>query len=207
MFRKNSIFVKILIPIIIILILQPVLIGTVLFAYGIFNSLDDSAIESLSNNAENRSLILADKMVSAWSGLDRLELDVINILDDFLAEERLLLTNIIGNNAMETQILELLSAPLINALRQTTATGIFLFFGSDDAGEEAISLNGLYYHRPDPLITSPDNSDLMLLAGPQEIARKNRISTDSCWQGKFSFSPGQPHSWKAFTELQEIAKG
>jgi len=205
MFRRNSIFVKILIPLIIILLLQPILIGSVLFAYGVFNSLDESAIDSLHSNAINRNLVLTDKMVSAWSNLDRLEYNVINILDDFLSSERLLLNNVIGNDHIETQILGLLSEPLINALRQTTASGAYVYFGTDSINE-AVALNGLYYRKNDPLLSAPDNSDLLLLRGPEEIANANNISIDNYWQKMFSFSPEFPENWNTFFEPQEAAR-
>jgi len=205
MVRRNSIFVKILIPIIIIIILQPVLIGTVLFAYGVFDSLDESAVDSISNNAENQSLVLTDKMVSAWANLDRLEFDVINILDDFIANERLLLTNIIGNRPMEIQLLGLLSDSLLNALRQTTATGAFVYF-VNDTRDEAVVLNGLYYRNMDPLTYLPDNSDLLLLRGPEEIAGAKRIPLDHFWQERFSFSPDYPDNWDAFNKPLSAAR-
>ncbi|MCL2821324.1 MAG: ATP-binding protein [Oscillospiraceae bacterium] len=205
MFRRNSIFVKILIPIIIIIILQPFLISSVLFVYGIFGSLDESAVDSISNNAENRSLVLSDKMVSAWSNLDRLEFDVINTLDDFMAGERLLLTNVIGNSAAEVQLLRLLSDPLINTLRQTTATGAYIYF-IDDSNDDSTSLNGLYYRNPDPLTLSPDNSDLLLLRGPVDIAGSKRIPLDIFWQGKFSFTPEYPDNYKTFNEPYTAAR-
>ncbi|MCL2627957.1 MAG: ATP-binding protein [Oscillospiraceae bacterium] len=195
MFRRNSIFVKILIPIVIILILQPIFISSVLFAYGINNSLDENAIESISSNAENRSLVLTDKMTSAWSNLDKLEFDLINILDDYIADERLLLTDIIGNNTAETKLLGFLSEPLINALRQTTASGAFIYFGSDIV-DETVNLNGLYYQRIDSLApASPDNLDLVLLRGSEEIAKTARISLHRFWQETFSFSSEHPDNW------------
>ena len=204
MLRKNSIFIKILIPILVIMILQPILISVVLFVYGITRSLDESAIESISNSAVNRNLVLTDKMVTSWSSLDRFEFEVINTLDDFINDERLLLTNIIGNDVMETRLLDYLSEPLINALRQTTATGAFIYFGNDN-GEEVVKLNGLYYHKPDPFVSSLDNSDLLLLRGSADIARKNRIVTDEYWQEMFSFSPEDHENWRTFIEPQMAA--
>jgi len=198
MFKNSSIFTKIMIPIIIIMILQPLLIGSVLFGFGIINSLDENAIESINNNAANRSSVLSDIMVSSWSNLDKFEYDVINTFDNFLAEERLLLTDVLGSR-MEVQLLELLSEPLINALRQTTATGAFVYI-VNNYSDTSVKFDGLFYRTEDPLTTSPDNSDLMLLIGPAEVARQNRISFDRFWQSAFTFSPEHSDNWKTFHE-------
>ena len=61
MFKKKSIFIKILIPVIIIMLLQTALIGSILFGYGIVDSLNEGAIDNIRGNAENRSLVLAIK--------------------------------------------------------------------------------------------------------------------------------------------------
>jgi len=168
-------------------------------SYGILSSLDESAIESINNNAINRNHVITDKMTSAWSNLDWLEYNTIRTLDDYLANERLLLTNVIGNNSAESQLLEHLSESLINALRQTAATGAFVYFGYEDA-DETLTFNGLYYRKKDPLIYAPENSDLLMLRGPVEIARKNNISVDSLWQEMFTFSPEYPNNWDTFIE-------
>jgi signal transduction histidine kinase/GGDEF domain-containing protein/ActR/RegA family two-component response regulator len=187
------------------MLLQTVLIGSFLFAYGIIGSLDESAVESIRSAAENRSLVLTDRMTYAWSNLDRLEDDVIRIIDDFLTDERLFLSNILGNDRLETQLIGLLSEPLIDALRQTAATGVFIYFNSDNY-QDAVPLNGLYYRSSDPLIISPDNSDLLLLRGPAEIAERADIPLDVLWRETFAFSPEHPENRETFAAPQTAAR-
>ena len=187
------------------MMLQALLISLMLLVYGITDSLDDSAIDAMRKNAENRSLSLVEKMVSSWSNLDRLEYDVVGAISEYLEDNNLSLGEALGSVKRENEMLSAMSEPLVSALRMTTSTGVFVYFTGDNADGETLC-NGLYYRDLDPQSTPADNSDLLFLRGSVDIARKDRISLDSFWQEVFTFSPEFPENWKTFSGPFQAAK-
>ena len=208
MFRRNSIFTKTLVPVIIIMLLQTVLISLVVLFYGVTASLDRSAVGSMHNNAETRGAALADKMVSAWSNLDWLEYGILRELDAFLKETGMTIFDLVDDYELSLQALERLPTPMLNALRVSTSTGVFFYYaGEYDVYEQnVIKLrSGLYYRDLDPLSTPADSSDILFLRGPASIARKDRIPMDSFWTEAFVFSPSEEAVWNTFYRPQRAA--
>jgi hypothetical protein len=60
--QKNSIFIKILTPTIAVMLLQVALISLVLILNGTVDSLEDSALDALYRNAENRTILAYDNL-------------------------------------------------------------------------------------------------------------------------------------------------
>lgn len=204
MFKKTSIFIKVLIPVTIVMLFQTLLISLVLFFNGTIDSLDDGAIEAMSKNAENRGLSLEDRMVFYWPNLGKLESDVIAEIGRYLDKNDISISDALNNYEHETNILGNLSESLISALRLTTSTGAYLYFIGDEYSESPGTYNGLYYRDLDPISTPADNSDILFLRGFIDIARKDKIQLDSLWNEVFTFSP-EYDSWDSFAMPQLAA--
>ena len=58
MIRRNSTYMRLWLPVMCVLLMQCLLIGGVLYFNGTLHSLEDSAIDNLKKNVENRSITL-----------------------------------------------------------------------------------------------------------------------------------------------------
>ena len=198
---KNAIFMKIFIPIIGIMIIQGGIIIGFLFASNTMETLNNNAIEILSKNAQNRSMNLEHQMVHFWSNLDRLAYDIDREIHAYLTEHNLTMEDVLGNDAREIALLGNLSQSLIDALRMTGATGVFMYF-LNPAGfvEEVQQLNGLYYR--DLSLVPNIHANLIFLRGHVDIARRSGISLDSLWDEFFTFDPSEVGAWQGFSTPQ-----
>ncbi len=207
MFRKNSIFVKVFLPVFIVMLIQTSVISIVLFANGTIDSLSDSAVESLYKNAENRSITLESMMISYWANLDKLEENVTSAMDGYLDEAGVPLEEVWGQPEHEKGILSAASHSLIDTLRVNASTGVFMYFLSPGGYTESPqSQHGLYYRDLAPLSSSTGNSDLLFLRGFIDIARKDKIQLDSLWNESFSFDPQYEYAWQSYSKPQQAAE-
>ena len=189
--QKNSIFSKILIPTIVVMLFQVVLISAVLIINGTIASLEKSATESLLRNAENRSITLENMMVHTWSNLDKLESDIAAIIEKAAGAD-------IHVRANEEKLLGDISDALLYSLRMTATTGTFMFFIDDEAASsEQADLFGLYYRDFNPNMTPADYSDVLFEKGPAAIARKHAIPLSSLWSEMYTIEAAYPTTWNA----------
>jgi signal transduction histidine kinase/GGDEF domain-containing protein/ActR/RegA family two-component response regulator len=147
---------------------------------GTISALDDAAVESMNQNAENRLISLENAMVFEWSNLDRLEEELKTDTDAFLSSEGLLLDEVLGDSQLEIRLLDEFSDSLITALRLNSVNGVYIsLLGNTDRS------NGLYYRDMSPHHSPTDNSDILFMRGSNTIARKDNIQLDSNWREDF----------------------
>ena len=196
--QKNSIFVKILMPTIAVMLLQVALISLVLVLNGTVASLEDSATESLYRNAENRSITLQNMMVHTWSNIDNLQTNIANVASDYMAENGLSREEVFGVPAREKELLARIPDTLIYTMRTTSTTGVFVFFVDQQAaGADTASLTGLYYRDFNPMMNPSDYSDIQLEKGPAAIAQKMDISLSSLWSELYTVKSAHTSTWEA----------
>lgn len=201
MLKRNSIFIRVLVPVVIVMLIQTILISMVLFVNGTIESIEDSAIEAMRKNADNRGLALENMMVHKLSNLEKLENSLFTVFDAYLKEHDVSADDVLGEYEYETSLLYDMSEPLIDALRQTSSTGVYVYFLDDEDYSESIkTFNGLYYRDLDPVSTPADNSDILFLRGFVDIARKDKIQLDSLWSEVFSFSPDKDGVWTDYSK-------
>ena len=206
MFKKNSIFIKVFIPVIIVMLLQTGAISLVLHVNGTIDSLGNAALESLAKNTENRSTNLERMMIYYWSNLYRLKMSMTEEIKAYLEEHNITIYDVWGDCEHEINILKNLSEAIIQTLRISGSTGVFVYFlSSEGFKEQAQTLNGLYYRNFDPFTNPIDNSDLLFLRGFIDIARKDNIPLDNLWRETFLFDPQHEDLWRGFSYPQIAA--
>ena len=204
--QKNSIQTRILLPTILVMLFQVVLISVVLNLSGTIDSLEKSAMDALYRNAENRSITLENLMVHTWGNLERLEMDFADETSRFLGQTGQTAAQVFGNPEQEQALLAKLSDSVIYALRTTSTTGAFVFFldQNDLQGEQA-SLDGLYFRDYNPVMTSADNSDLLLEKGAASIAREQGIPLSSLWSERYTLQAEHTATWEAMIAPYQAA--
>ena len=202
---KTSIFAKLFVPVIIIMLIQAAIINIFLFAGGIIDELENNALDVLAKNVQTRGINLEHLMVNYWSNIGRLEHDIVAAIDAYLETHGLDLEDFWGVGWREVELLHYITESLIDTLRVTSATGVFMYF-LDPGGfdEDVFRLNGLYYRSLSPLAQRGQMSlaNLMLVRGPVDIARKDNIPLDSLWDELFTFDPQYEDLWRAFAYPQ-----
>ena len=188
---KSSLFTKILVPTIIVLLFQVVLISLVLAANGTIASLEKSATNSLFRNAENRSITLENMMVHTWSNLDKLEGDVTALVSEHGAGD-----TPFSLREEKQALLDSISDSLLYTLRTTSTTGVFMFF-IDEASDDKAEMLGLYYRDFNPSMTPTDYSDILLEKGPAAIARRHSIPLSSLWSELYTIDADYPATFES----------
>ncbi|GHU93558.1 hypothetical protein FACS1894208_03220 [Clostridia bacterium] len=206
MLKRNSIYMKLLIPIACIMALQSVLIVAVLSFGGTIESLRVNAVDTLRKNMENRSIILENSMVHNWSNIGRLEKEALLLLGERSEELNMSVADMIEDQDYANKALSSLSQTALETLRFTSASGVFIYFRDFSGNAEKAVCRGLYYRDSDPVTTPTDYSDLLLLRGPVGVARENNIPLASFWTEKFTFSVSEPEMWENYTEMLQTSE-
>lgn len=199
MFKKNSMYFKLLFPTIGIILFQSVLIIVILFFNGSMNSMKDNAIDSLDKNVDNRANMLENTMIYNWSNLDEFENKILAYLSIYANDRGTTVDEILsqdGCNDNIDEILNELSDPALMALRSTQSTGIYFYFTNDiDIDADYNECPGFYFRDFDPISNSAQYSDVICLKGNVNIARKYSMALDSVWTEKFKFYADDQISW------------
>ena len=196
--KKNSIFIKLLLPTVVVLLFQVVLVSVVLLVNGTVESLEENAKATLLRNAENRRITLENQMVHTWSNLDPLEAAVSDAITQYLGETGLTAGQALGVDEHETAILSKISGELVNSLLMTSTTGVFVFFADESTPlDDDVRLGGIYLRDLDPVSVSPDYSDILFEKGPAAIARQNKIQMSSLWSETYVCRPFHTETWNA----------
>jgi diguanylate cyclase (GGDEF)-like protein len=199
MLKKNTIFRKILFPVLIVMTFQAFLIGLVLFAGGTIGSIDDIAVDALKKNAENRGSTLENMMVKNWSNIGRLDSELTLAITGYLTENGVGIDDVLSSPDHQNKLLYDLSGILLSTLRSSNSTGTFMYFVDDAKNTNKTNkYNGLYYRDLDPISTPADYSDILFLRGMVNIARKDNIPLDSSWNDGFVFTPEHEDTWRGF---------
>ena len=215
MFKKNSIFKKILIPIAMVVLLQAILVNVLLFSSGTFDILDDNSLGILTSSAQSRSSDLEHSMVNYWFNINRFELSITDGIKEYLSEANLELMDVLGNRGQEIELLYALSPILLDYLRFTESTGIFIYFLEGNYLEELSPVitggyfNGLYFRNLNPVFAQslqPGTSNIMVLRGHVDIARQHNLPLDSLWEEIFYFNPRYEDLWNSFANPQIAAR-
>jgi len=199
--QKDSVLLHLLLPAIGVMLLQVAMISLVLFSNGTIASLEQSARDSLTRSAENRSLTLENMMVSSWSNLDAMEQRLQDTVVQYLAENDITLAEVCGNAARERALIGNMTSPLLDELLVAQSTGVFVFLtNTADASKEAVSLNGAYYRDGNPDTASLSYADISLEIGDVTLARKDGIQLSSIWKDSYNCTSSRQEAWRALYE-------
>ena len=196
--HRNSIFIKMLVPTIAVMLFQVILVSLVLNINGTIHSMEKAAKESLYRNAENRSITLENMMVRTWADLDKLEVDVASVIRAYMQDNGLSPGDVFGDTFHEKRLMAGISGDLLYTMRMTSTTGAFMFFVDEaSVGQETAKLVGLYYRDYNPNMTSADFSDVLLEKGSADIAQKINIPLSSLWSEFYTVHAASVPTWEA----------
>lgn len=191
MTRKKSVFLKILIPLLLLGIFQSLLLGGAVLMGGTVELLRDNSRRILGQNLHNRQAALENNMARQWSNLDECVELVQEETKKALEESGMTLAELQARGPLN-QLLQTVSAPMLDTLRNNSVTGIFLVLsnGEDQAyPDREARFQGVYFRNTDPRTNPGDFSDLLMERGPASVAEAYGITLDSLWREEYAYWP------------------
>lgn len=198
--KKQPIFRKILIPLMILVILEIGIIMMSIYGQGLFGLIHTNAREIVESRVEARRNYLESIMVNQWMNLGQTVQKINQLADGLVEAGKLDIEAIDDSSENAAPFLNAVSDDLISMMRTNRVTGVFLILNADNlqSGMEAGTYEdkpGLYFRDLDPESRpSNKNMDLLIERSPLLVARNKQLSTDRTWNTNFQFgTSGVPY--------------
>lgn len=185
--RERSLFRRMLIFLLTLLLLQAMLYLAVFSGGGILDETEDNAFSILRERTANRKLYLENEMVQRWSNVKEDKSDLLDMVDRVLKEEGKSISDLASDQTLSQEILARSGKRLVSMLRRNGVTGVFAILNSPSPREE---YPGVYLRDYDPVHYAEDNADLLLVRGLPQVARQLSVPMDSYWSAFFRFGTG-----------------
>ena len=186
--KKKPIFLRILIPVMILAAAEIlILIGTI-FGQGIIGELIQNEKDIVDEHVRHRKDFLENRMNYDWMNLDSTVEHINSIARYQLEAGRISLDTLDDSSAESGPLLMAVADELINALRLSRASGVFLVLNTEDPEEledGGGDKPGIYLRDADPQApASGTNQDLLVERGPVSVVQDLGIAADSSWRVK-----------------------
>lgn len=186
--RKSSIFSRLLMPLIVIVLLTIALLVVLLSVGGAFQKMEDSALNSLDERTGSMRQSLQLDMVSRWSNLEPAAEVVEDVIQRRLTINGADVQDMKISPALNADIMLNIAPELLTQLRMSSTTGIFVVLDGLGVADQPESLAGVYLRDSDPTSNTSTNSDVLLLRGLPPVSRELGISLDSYWAASCNFT-------------------
>lgn len=198
--KKQPIFRKILIPLMILVILEIGIIMMSIYGQGLFGLIHTNVREIVESRVEARRNYLESIMVNQWMNLGQTVQKINQLADGLVEAGKLDIEAIDDSSENAAPFLNAVSDDLISMMRTNRVTGVFLILNADNlqSGMESGTYEdkpGLYFRDLDPESRpSNKNMDLLIERSPLLVARNKQLSTDRTWNTNFQFgTSGVPY--------------
>ena len=198
--KKQPIFRKILIPLMILVILEIGIIMMSIYGQGLFGLIHTNAREIVESRVEARRNYLESIIVNQWMNLGQTVQKINQLADGLVEAGKLDIEAIDDSSENAAPFLNAVSDDLISMMRTNRVTGVFLILNADNlqSGMESGTYEdkpGLYFRDLDPESRpSNKNMDLLIERSPLLVARNKQLSTDRTWNTNFQFgTSGVPY--------------
>ena len=186
--RKKTIFQVILIPISLVFILFAVITTCMLYFGGVFNELNNNAMNMLSQQNENRRSFLVNDIISNYSDIHEFADEINALVKNEMAERDLTLSDL-NNSDNCLPLMNELSDIVIDIIYEKDVSGAFVIFNNQDLSDANFpkELNGIFYRDLDPdTITREYRADILAVRGPESIVKAEDLNFGEGWESTFS---------------------
>ena len=191
--RKQPIFTKILIPLMLLVLLEIGILLISIYGQGLFSLIHQNSQDIVESRVEARRNYLESLMVNQWMNVDQ-TVQKINLLANGLVDAgKMDIEALDDSSENAAPFLNAISDDLINMMRSNHVTGAFLILNADNLEENMQSKQymdkpGLYFRDLDPESRAgSDNLDLLIERSPLLVVRNKQIATDKTWNTGFQF--------------------
>lgn len=197
---KKSIFKKILIPLMGLLILEILILVCSVLGQGIITELNNNEKAIINKKVESRKNYLENEMIGSWMNL--------NYTADYInsSAEKLLKSGVISLDTLDESsdaavpLLTEVAESLLDMMRTNRVTGAFIILNTGDLSQDYTS--GQYKDKPGIYLRDADpqaqpsfrNQDILIERAPIALVQQMGIATDTTWNPRFEFQQqGQPY--------------
>lgn len=200
-FKKNSIQLKLILPMLVIIVLQAVLSAVFLVGLGTINDINHHSKDVLSTRINQIKSQLESDMLFRWSSLDLSVASINKSAQSIAVQKSSSITDALNNKEIVQELLTESNAALMDLLQQTNVTGAFLILDTSTVSsgttlDAPVSRSAIYLRDLNPTSTAANNSDIMAEAGPVDIMRSLGIAMDTAWTYELDFSRDQEYLTK-----------
>lgn len=185
--RKGSIFMRLLLPLIVIVLLTIALLVASLYIGGAFRELQDNALDTLDERTSSKRQSLQMDMINRWSNLGATADSVRNTIRRRLLVAGADAQDMKTDAALNADIMLNVAPELVSQLRAGGTTGIFVVLNGIGVAGQEDSWAGVYLRDSDPTSNTSTNSDVLLVRGLPPVSRELGISLDSYWAASCVF--------------------
>lgn len=191
--KKKSIFKKILIPLMGLLILEILILVCSVFGQGIITELNNNEKAIINEKVESRKNYLENEMIGSWMNLTYTA-EIINDSTEKLLKSGAITMQTLDNGSdYAVPLLSEAAEPLLAMMRTNHVTGAFIILNTGDLSVDKINGQlkdkpGIYLRDSNPQAQpSYRNQDILIERAPIALVRQMGIATDTAWNPKFSF--------------------
>ena len=209
---NSSIFKRIWIPLLILVIFQTILLTAVFIGGGVINRLNQNAIDIVNEKTITRTKYLEEEMLGRWSKLDSFVKEINDRAQAYAENSPEKFQNMEKDSDNYIPFLDSSMETLISLMRNNAVNGAFIVLNQQDLTEDITSGNyqdkpGIYLRDYDPsTFPSKENDDLMAERMPEALVKKWKISTDLGWKDKFLFSGLKEGYYPFFSKTYQTAR-
>lgn len=185
--KQRSIFVRLLIPLLVIVLLTAAVLVGALTLSGTFRELKENALDMLEERTASRAESLQSDMLTRWTNLDTTAKAVTRIITTHLEQQQATLEDMKTNADLNAGMLQNIAPVLLSRLHTGETNGIFVVLNGVGLAEEPSSWAGVCLRHDDPTVDSSTDEDVLLYRGLPSIGRALNIATDSSWKAACTF--------------------
>ncbi len=153
--KKQSIFKKILNPLMLLLILEVGIIMMSVYGQGLFQLIRTNSREIIESRVEARRNYLESIMVNQWMNVGQTVQKINRLTDGLVDAGKLDIESIDDSSENAASFLNAITDDLISMMRTNRVTGVFLILNADDLKESMssgkyVDKPGLYFRDLDP---------------------------------------------------------
>lgn len=191
--KKKSIFKKILIPLMGLLILEILILVCSVFGQGIITELNNNEKAIINEKVESRKNYLENEMIGSWMNLTYTAELINDSTEKLLKSGAVTMQTLDNNSDYAVPLLSEAAEPLLAMMRTNHVTGAFIILNTGDLSVDKINGQlkdkpGIYLRDSNPQAQpSYRNQDILIERAPIALVRQMGIATDTAWNPKFGF--------------------
>lgn len=197
---KKSIFKKILIPLMGLLIIEILILVCSVLGQGILTELNNNEKAIINEKVESRKNYLENEMIGSWMNLNYTAEVINEHAERLLNSGEIDLASLDDGSDEAVPLLSAVSGSLLDMMRSNRVTGTFIILNTDDLSVD--KANGQYKDKPGIYLRDSDpqaqpsfrNQDILIERAPISLVQQMGIATDTTWNPRFEFQEkSQPY--------------
>ena len=191
MFNGRSIFSRVFIPIMALLILQAILYTVVFWRGNVIKHIEQNAFDIFNEHAVNSSQNLMNNLSHISLALEENVALLTPKIEKVIDESNLDYDDVFVNYDLNKKIVAEIAPELIKLLNHNDINGIFMVLDgplNSASFPEVAPRAGIYIRRLNRDVIASDNSHMLLERGMPDLSKKLNIALDTYWSSGFEFS-------------------